>query len=190
MNLDASFFLELAGKVWAAHHLSWWFHIEKEDAIQEAVMDCWKLRGTWRPGISKATSYFSMIARQSMTRANARERRQRRWYSLTMDAPSVVRPKETMGDSAAYGGPGPEELADLELTAQLVIEAVRSLPERLRLVSLSIMGGEKSRELADRLGISRQRADQLRARTLASLRRRLSGAMDLTNAPPCGIIRS
>ena len=75
MAIDTDYFYIMAGRVWSAHARSWWFSIERDDAIQAAVLRCWKNRDTFDPTKSSAATFFSMICRQEMGHRNAQAKR-------------------------------------------------------------------------------------------------------------------
>lgn len=132
-----------------------WDPAESQDVVQEAFLNCWKIRARIVPEGFKA-----LIFRTTMRLASNRVRRRRTWRMATLneqDHPGADRGSSDM-------------LADRELQA-----ALAAMPEPLkRVLLLSELGGLSYKEIADVMRTREGTVGSRRSRAIADLRERLA----------------
>lgn len=148
---DADKFYRAAYYAWKRWRSTWGNIIDKDDAVQEAVLACWRRAHQFDPNRSSDITFFTVVARSAMVemvRAAATQKR-------TM--PGHQYPLAAAGASTQ---PGPLDLAILNEEIDQVVDALDDLPSRQgeaarRYFGLNIRGGSMQ-EVADAMGVTRQ----------------------------------
>jgi RNA polymerase sigma-70 factor (ECF subfamily) len=125
-----------------------------EDAAQEALADIWSKLSSFR-GESKFTTWVHPFVRYNVLEL-LRKRRPSSWPSLDDETVMLL---EIISDSATDSPDTEAEEDDLLCTAQEVINA--QLTRRQRAVLLLHLVGHTPREIAERVGTTRNNVDQL-----------------------------
>lgn len=98
------------------------------------------------------------------------------WNRKALDLVSLDAPldeERALGEVLPDPAPGPDEQCEQAATRDAVRAALQRLPDRDREVMEALLDGHTTAELAQRDGVSRQRIDQIRARSFERMRRSL-----------------
>ena len=165
---------EAISATWAAFGRRWWNELDAEDAKQQAFVICWERKDLYDPERSSPYTFFSMIARQSITAMRQKNSKIRETVSLSAETFED-------GPSAADCIPAREEDSVVEFRDefQLVMEAIGTpglLTDAERKTLESVASGVSSTELAGIQGVSPQAVSKRLQKGLSKLRSALSKA--------------
>lgn len=160
---------QAVAQVWSVFGRRWWFALEREDATQQAFMACWSARHRFDPARASATTFFSLIARQEITRMN-RDLRRREMQSLNIEV------GESEEEAIAFVE-APEG-RDLPVENELVDLVEAAMDENLSAFQADtvrrIMAGETATEIARDRGTSHQAVSRQYQTGLARVRETIS----------------
>ncbi len=166
---DAQLYYEVAERVWRRFRLR---PLEKEDAIQEAVVACLRLRSKFVPGRSALTTFLFVVAYSAMKDAWLKtETMKRKGAHVGLDSPAGLRlvAKEN----------GPDEASSSNDDLRRVLQLIDGLPARsVEAIELFYgLGGREPasrRQIACTMGVTHQRVSQLIDRGISRVREHLS----------------
>jgi RNA polymerase sigma factor (sigma-70 family) len=157
-----------------------------DDLVQEGFMALALAMKTWSPdGGASLTTYARDPVRTAMLRHATREkscgmnRRAGRMkatniYAQSMDAPASVHDDSNLHDTLAGEQASPEDEMIAAERVAMVRAALETVPERDRSIVRDAMSGDEYRTIGRRLGVSKSRVEQVVAKWLPVLRKRLT----------------
>ncbi len=161
----------IAKRVWNTRYQWWAGILDREDAIQEAVLRCLQWRDRYDPKRGSLTAYLTMLCFSAVRIMRATRLAQKRGgYAKHVQVPiEVVDPK-----------PEPDELMQQEEYSAAVRKVVEQLPKLQRRAVEQFLDGEPMRTTAKKQRRSHQAVSTSRRKAFSRLRWRLSGTLDLT----------
>ena len=163
----------IANNVWNAYASERWFHIEKDDAIQSAVMLCWQSLGKFDITRAGVNTYFSMICRHEMTNRNSQEQRRRLPGAVSMSSllPSGMELGDTLEERPRRTDAEVIESRDAMYRVALAMSEM-TLSDQEDLLAIANEGGTSA--LARRRGVSRAAGSKRARNTVTKVRELLT----------------
>ena len=170
MVIDMDFIYAIAERVWSAHARRWWFSIEKEDAIQYAVIRCWRNIDNWDGKRAQAATFFSMICRQEMGHRNTQAKRHADASEQSLNY--VTSSGTEVGD--LHAATDTTDMVEVRDEVALVRRAMETLTVRGKEAVESIAAAVPAKVLAKKWGCSQQAVSKSQLRGLEKVREILS----------------